>query len=352
MLFFSWQLTLAAASVIPLAFPTVWISIKIINHFGNKHVKIKNETSSRLLEYIQGIKLIKSHNLSGDKFDRLEAAFRKLKTESIKLESGAGPTMILSSFILNGGFTVIILFGFNLLVNSAVSLPVYIMFLILGSRIYEPLFHALLFIGELNYSKIGVSRIENLRNTKQQYSSNKNYKIENCDIEFKNVSFSYYENQILKNISFSIKQNTFNAIVGVSGSGKTTIARLIARFWDVESGSIEIGGKDIREYSMENLLSKISVVFQDVYLFNDSIYNNILVGNPNANYDEVVAAAKKAMCHDFIMKLPEEYATIIGEGGSTLSGGEKTENFHCTGNTKKLGYYFIRRSHRCSGSYE
>lgn len=147
--------------------------------------------------------------------------------------------------------------------------------------------------------------------------------IKNHDIVFKNVSFSYDDRPILKNVSAEIKENTMTAIVGPSGSGKTTFCNLIARFWDVNSGEILIGGKNIKDYKIENLMNSISMVFQDVYLFEDTIENNIKFGKQNASHEEVVQAAKKARCHEFIEALPDGYNTIIGEGGASLSGGEK-----------------------------
>ena len=151
----------------------------------------------------------------------------------------------------------------------------------------------------------------------------KDIKLSNFDIEFKNVNFGYDTRQILKDVNFKISENTSTAIVGPSGSGKSTICNLIARFYDVNSGSISIGGHNLKEFTCDSLLSNISMVFQNVYLFNDTIRNNICFGNPNATEEDMIAVAKKACCHDFISKLPNGYDTVIGEGGGTLSGGEK-----------------------------
>ena len=142
-------------------------------------------------------------------------------------------------------------------------------------------------------------------------------------VDYENVSFSYGEHEVLRNITFSLKENTMTALVGPSGSGKSTIANLLARFWDVKSGFIAIKGVDIRNLSIEELMGQISMVFQNVYLFQDTIYNNILMGKSDATEKEVYEAAKKARCYDFIMALPEGFNTLIGEGGATLSGGEK-----------------------------
>ncbi len=321
--FISWKLTLAAALVIPMAWPAAWVSFKLIHHLGIRHQKYKVESASRMIEYIQGIRLIKAFNLGGVKFDRLEKAFRRLKTQSIKLEAGAGPTVLFASFVLNGGFTLIILFGFSLLAADAIALPVYIMFLILGSRIYEPLLHALVFMAELNYFKLGVDRVEALRRTMPLPEGNEREKIQGHDIQLKKVCFSYQDTEVLKQVDLCIPENALTALVGPSGSGKTTLTRLIARFWDVDSGEIRIGGKNIKAYPTDHLMANISMVFQDVYLFNDTMYNNIRIGRPDANRKEIIAAAKTARCHDFITALPDGYETMVGESGSTLSGGEK-----------------------------
>jgi ATP-binding cassette, subfamily B, bacterial IrtB/YbtQ len=323
MFFMSWKLALAAALVIPLALPLAWISFKIIAFFGQKHQQSKVRAASRMIEYIQGIRLIKAFNLGGVRFDRLEKAFRRLKQDSIRLEAGAGPTMILASFVLQGGFPLIILLGFTLLVAGEVSLPVYIMFLILGSRVYEPLVHALIFMGELNYFRLGVQRIENLRKSLPLPEGDGSTLMETYDIEFENVGFSYHDTRVLKNVSLHIPARALTALVGPSGSGKTTLTRLIARFWDVDAGEVRIGGNNIKAYTGEHLLGNIAIVFQDVYLFNDTIYNNIRIGRPDATREEVATAAREARCHDFIKALPGGYDTLVGEGGSTLSGGEK-----------------------------
>lgn len=147
--------------------------------------------------------------------------------------------------------------------------------------------------------------------------------IQNHDIDINNIRFSYDNRRVLDNVTCVIKENEMTAIVGASGSGKTTLCNLIARFWDVNSGEIKIGGNNIKDYTVENLMNNISMVFQDVYLFEDTIENNIKFGNQNATREDVIDAAKKAQCHDFIVSLPQGYDTIVGEGGTSLSGGEK-----------------------------
>lgn len=320
--FYCWQLALAAALVIPLAYPAVLLTNFLVAKFGKKHQKVKVETASRMIEYIQGIRLIKAFNIGGAKFERLENAFRRLKTESIRLESAPGPSITFSSIVLNGGLVLIMLLGFSMLLDAHVSLPVYIMFLIIGMYIYQPLIHAMTFMAEMNYSNLGIERIEMLRQApllKDGFIGT----VPQVDVEFCNVHFSYNDTPVINGISLSIPAKSLTALVGPSGSGKTTLTRLIARFWDVNEGEIRVGGINIKDYKIETLMAQIAIVFQDVYLFNDTIYNNILVGKENATKEEVIAAAKAAQCHDFITAFPQGYGTMVGEGGSTLSGGEK-----------------------------
>jgi ATP-binding cassette subfamily B protein len=321
--FCNWQLALAAALVIPLSYPFVRLAACIIRRTGKRQQKAKVAAASRMIEYIQGIRLIKAFNLGGAKFERLEASFRSLMRSSIRLEAASGPTVVLSSIVLNGGLVLIILLGMTLFFEGTLSLPFYLMFLILGTRIYEPLLQAMLFMGELSYMELGVERVESLRKSPLLAEGRREERFEGFDIDFRDVSFRYNNVQVINRLNLHIPARRLTALVGRSGSGKTTLTRLIARFWDVERGEILIGGKCIRDYATECLLSNISIVFQDVYLFNDTIRNNIRIGREEASQEEIERAARAACCHDFIESLPEGYDTMVGEGGNTLSGGEK-----------------------------
>jgi ATP-binding cassette subfamily B protein IrtB len=321
--FQNWRLALVAALVIPAAIPFSFLTRAFIKHFGKKHQRARIDASSRMLEYLQGMRLIKAFNLTGTKFERLEKTFRTFKSYSIKLEAGAGPTVLLSGFVLHAGLTLIILFGLTFLFAGTVTLPVYIMFLILGTRVYEPLMQALVFLGEFNYYQLGVERLERLRDTPVLTGTAPQIKPKRFDIEFENVRFRYHDTDVLKNISLTIPERSLVAFVGPSGSGKTTLTRLIARFWDVTEGAIRLDGRDIRMYNPDDVLAAVSVVFQDVYLFKDTVINNIRVGKKDATMEEIMAATQKACCHEFIEQLPDGYDTMVGEGGSTLSGGEK-----------------------------
>ena len=321
--FFSWQLALAAAAVIPLTYPMMLLTNHFVATLGKKHQRVKTNAASRMIEYIQGIRLIKAFNLNGNKFDRLEQAFRNLKRESIRLEAAPAPTITLASTLLNGGLVLIMLLGFSMLLDAQISMPVYIMFLLAGSAIYAPLINALTFIAMINYMKLGAERIDALCKT-PALPEGTIEKVANSEIELRHVNFSYNaEIPVLQDVSLVIPEKGLTAFVGPSGSGKTTLTRLIARFWDVNSGEILLGGRNIKDYTVHTLMQQISIVFQDVYLFNDTIYNNIRVGRETATREEIEAAARKAQCHEFITAMPDGYDTLVGEGGSTLSGGEK-----------------------------
>jgi len=319
----NWRMALAAALVIPLSIPFTFITRAFIHFFGKQHQKTKVEAASRMLEYVQGMRLIKAFNLTGTKFERLEKVFRRFRSLSIKLEGGSGPTVLLGSFVLHSGQTLIILLGLTWLFAGMLPLPVYIMFLILGVRVYEPLMQVFVFLAELNYYKISVDRIEDLRKTPALTGAQPQLQPPNYDVVFEDVSFHYLDADVLRNINVAIPEHSFVALVGPSGSGKTTMTRLIARFWDVTAGRITLGGHDLRDYDPATVLASISMVFQDVYLFNDTVLNNIRVGKTEATEEEIIAAAEAARCHDFISKLPDGYEAMVGEGGSTLSGGEK-----------------------------
>ncbi len=323
MFFINWKLALAAFLVIPLAYPLTLLTNYFVAKLGKKLQKEKVNASSRMIEYIQGIRLIKAFNLGGTKFERLEKAFRMLKRESILAEAAPAPSITLAGIILNGGLVLIMLLGFSMLLQAQISLPFYIMFLLSGTAIYTPLINAMTFIALMNYMKLGAERIDALCKTPVLPDGDLTM-AEGAGIEFCNVSFSYNNTiPVIRNISMKIPSGGLTALVGPSGSGKTTVTRLIARFWDVDNGEIRLGGKNIRDYTVDTLMSRISIVFQDVYLFNDTIYNNIRLGNENASHENIISAAKTARCHDFISALPDGYETQVGEGGSTLSGGEK-----------------------------
>ncbi len=318
----NWKMALVALAVIVLAYPLIQLSSYIINRLGQQFGTVKRNSSSRMIEYILGIKLIKAFNLGGTSFIRLEKAVRDLKRESIRLEFIPSPVLSVAKLFMNGGTILLALFGFYLLQQGELSLIYYVIFLLSGLSIYAPLIQSMEFNALIQFFSMSSNRIYDLMQVPPQ-SQGEETAVAATDIEFKNVSFRYNEKPVLKDVSLRIPAKSLVALVGPSGSGKTTLTRLSARFWDPTAGEIFLGGRDLREYTLDTLLSQVAVVFQDVYLFKDTVKNNILMGREDATDAEVEAAARMAQCHDFIMALPNGYDTEIGEGGNTLSGGEK-----------------------------
>lgn len=214
---------------------------------------------------------------------------------------------------------LVIIFGSGMLAAGEISLFKFLIYA--AVRIYEPLTSACEHLGDFIASLVGAGRVTKLLEEPEQ--NGRDISVDSFDIRFDDVSFAYNNEEVLHNVSFTARQGEITALVGPSGSGKSTLARLAARFWDVNSGTFSIGGEDLKNIAPETLLKNYSIVFQDVVLFNDTIYNNIRIGNENATEEEVYAAAKLAACDEFIERLPEGYQTVIGENGRTLSGGER-----------------------------
>ena len=318
-----WKMASVVLITVLIAACFLLISQKITDYVSRKRIASENNAVSRTLEYLQGIKTLKAFNLTGTEFVRLKKALKKLQSDSVKSEVAISGSVGSYLTILELGFVALLLAGIYFFFNNQIAIPVLVMFLIVGYCFYDPLKIRGPFGAEMRYMNVGAERIAEVINRKPLTEPDEDHELDCFDIEFENVSFKYEDNYVLKNVSFKIPQNTITALVGPSGAGKTTIANLIARFWDVDSGEILIGGHNIKDLKTDRLLLYISMVFQDVYLFNDTVFNNIKIGKKDATKEEVIAAAKAAQCHEFIEKLPNRYNTIIGEGGSTLSGGER-----------------------------
>lgn len=277
----------------------------------------------KVLEYIQGIAEVKSYNLTGEKSKALNRAVDENTAANIKLEITFVPLMFLQSLtakligvVIAGVSVAFYLNGTMELLNAVVM--VITAFILFGALDSAGSYSALLRSVDLNVSKANSVLDMPTMDIDGQDITPANY-----DIDVENVEFSYGKRKIIDGVSVHIPQKTTTAIVGPSGGGKTTLCHLIARFWDVDKGCVRLGGMNVKDYSMDSLMKNFSFVFQSVYLFQDTIANNIRFGQPDAPMDKVIDAAKKACCHDFIMALPDGYETIIGEGGANLSGGEK-----------------------------
>ena len=279
---------------------------------------------SRMVEYISGIELFKSYNLAGEKFKRLTDSFNDLKKESINTEIALAPYILIFQLTVDISFALLLLLSTRLFVGGSITKIMFFSYIIIGLSLSNILkaFSAQYVL--FRYMKLATDKLINVYNEKEISYEYEVIPFKDYTIKFDNVSFAYEKNKpVLKNISFEAKQGTTTALVGSSGSGKTTVTNLIARFWDCQSGVITIDGVDIRKVYPEELLTNISMIFQDVYLVNDTIENNIKLGKPDATREEVIEAAKNANCHKFITELENGYDTVVGEGGSTLSGGEK-----------------------------
>ena len=277
----------------------------------------------KVLEYIQGIAEVKSYNLTGEKSKALNRAVDENTAANIKLEITFVPLMFLQSLtakligvVIAGVSVAFYLNGTMELLNAVVM--VIAAFILFGALDSAGSYSALLRNVDLN-----VSKAQSVLDMPTMDIDGRDITPTNYDIDVENVEFSYDKRKIIDGVSVHIPQKTTTAIVGPSGGGKTTLCHLIARFWDVDKGCVRLGGMNVKDYSMDSLMKNFSFVFQSVYLFQDTIANNIRFGQPDAPMEKVIEAAKKACCHDFIMALPDGYETIIGEGGANLSGGEK-----------------------------
>ena len=288
-----------------------------------KRQKSEARLVAAVLEQIRGMSVIKSFNLTGKGDQRVRDALEDNRKFNLDIEKLFTPYNIAQEITLHAFSVVIMAAAVVFYIQGAMGLADALMSIIISFIVFGQIESA---GSGMAILRVASSSIEHANQTDGIPQMDKGGAIiipESHDIDFSHVSFSYDKKEILHDISVRIPDKTTTAVIGPSGSGKTTMCSLIARFWDVQKGSIKIGGKDIRDYTLESLMDQISMVFQNVYLFADTIENNIKFGKPDASHDEVVRAAKKACCHEFIMKLPQKYDTVIGEGGNSLSGGEK-----------------------------
>ena len=279
--------------------------------------------TKQVLETVQGMQVIKSYNLGGKNNKELSNAFEENCNITMKLEKTMTPYIALQRIVLGISIAAIIILSAKYYIEGDMLLADAIMSMIAGFIVFGGIKAAGSSMAILRIAENSIDSLKYLEKIPEIKEGAETSPIRHPDIEFKDVSFAYDEKTILNYISCEMKKNTITAIVGPSGSGKTTFCNLIARFWDVSAGEILMDGKNIKEYTLPHLMSHIAMVFQNVYLFEDTIENNIKFGVPSATREEVIEAAKKAMCHDFIEALPNGYDTLIGEGGATLSGGEK-----------------------------
>lgn len=276
-----------------------------------------------VLEQLQGMSVIKSFNLTGKGDKRVRDALEYNRSSNLAIEKLFTPYTIAQEMSLHL-FSVLIMGAAILFcLNDTMSLANGLMTVIISFMVFSQIQSAGSAMAGLRVVGSSIDHADQVNEIPEMDERGRDFDPRKHDITFEHVNFSYDKKPILKDISITISDKTTTAIVGPSGSGKTTLCNLIARFWDVDSGSVCIGGTNVRDYTLESLMNQISMVFQKVYLFADTVENNIKFGRPEATHEEVVAAAKKACCDEFIQSLPDGYHTMIGEGGATLSGGEK-----------------------------
>lgn len=323
LLVFDWRIGLIVLAGIALYLCAVSAMEKKSAVIANDAQRSQTALIEAVLEAIQGMSVIKSFNLTGKGDKKLQDALEYNRRSNIEVSEILTPYTALQEAILQMAGVGMMLAAILLWISGSMSLANSLMVLVMSFLVFNQIKAFGMGVSMLRLAAAAIDRTEQTEDMPRMDESGKALNPRKHDIVFDHVSFSYEQKQILHDISATLPDKTTTAVIGPSGSGKTTFCNLIARFWDPDSGSVRIGGYDVKDYTLEALMDQISVVFQNVYLFADTIENNIKFGKPDATHDEVVAAAKAACCDDFIEALPDGYDTVIGEGGASLSGGEK-----------------------------
>ena len=322
LLIMNWKMGLALLWVAPVAFAIVLFSRKLQEKLGKKYMAERLNLSEGIQECLETVQDIKACNQEDAYLKKLDAKMDVAEKAQISSEMVSASLVTTGQMILRLGLATVIVVGNSLTVNGQISLFTYILYLIAASRLYDPLSGAMANMAELFGVNLQVNRLKEI----QEYpleSGQTDYCTNGYDITFDHVKFSYETGKpVLRDVSFTAKQGQVTALVGPSGGGKSTIAKLAAKFYDLDGGKITLGGTDLVKIDPVALMKDFSMVFQDVVLFNNTIMENIRVGRKGASDADLIAVAKAANCHEFIEKLPQGYQTIIGENGSTLSGGE------------------------------
>ncbi len=323
LLFYDWRLALAALWVLPVALVIVGVSKKAQNYFSRKQNMAQIAVQDGVQECLETVRDLKSNNAEKEYLEGLYQKIDMLEGRHMKSELGTALFVVPAQMILKLGIATVALVGSTLLINGTLSLVTFFMFLLVVSRIYEPMAFSLQNLAAMNSLQINIDRMNEIENCKEQ-DGKKEFKPKGYDITFENVGFAYNSGEtVLQNVSFTAKQGEVTALIGPSGGGKSTAAKLTARFWDADKGTITVGGVDVKSVDPEQLLTAFSIVFQDVTLFNNTVMENIRIGRKDATDAEVIEAARMANCEEFVEKLPEKWNSNIGENGSSLSGGER-----------------------------
>lgn len=320
---FDWRIGLVVAAGVVLFLYVVSLMEKRSRADIPKRQAAQATLVEKVLETIQGMSVVKAFDLDDAKGKKVDQAIDESCEKNSVLERAVNPYVAAQQVILNLCSAAILFASISFYLNGTLSLVYCLMMMVSSFMVFEQLKTAGSSMANLRITESSINRANEIDSVPVMDDHGRKIVPETHDIELESVDFSYETRPVLQDVSLRIPDKTTTAIVGPSGSGKTTLCNLIARFWDVNGGRVSIGGHDVKDYTLDSLMANISMVFQNVYLFNDTIENNIKFGKPNATHDEVVAAAKKACCDDFIDALPDGYNTVVGEGGATLSGGEK-----------------------------
>lgn len=320
---FDWRMALAALWVLPVSLAIVAFSGKVQNYFTRRQTEAKLAVADGIQEALETMRDLKSNNAEEKYLKGLDKKIDLQEKRMIASELGGALFVVPAGMILKLGIGTVALVGGMLLANNAITVLTFFMYLLVVSRLYDPLSSSLQNLAAIISTNIPIERMNEIENYPVQPGTAE-LRTHGYDIVFDNVSFAYNTGeQVLSGVSFTAKQGEVTALIGPSGGGKSTAAKLAARFWDADSGKITLGGTDVKTVDPEKLLSAYSIVFQDVTLFNNTVMENIRIGRQNATDEEVLAAAREAQCDEFVEKLPEGYRTMIGENGSALSGGER-----------------------------
>ena len=320
---FDWRIGLISVAGIGIFFlVNKWTNISVAR-VADEKLSADREMVGVILEYIQGIAEIRNYNIISQNQSRVQNSIERKRKADIAAEIAAIPAVGVQNVICKLIGVVIAGVSVYFYLTGTMELVYTIVMLLSSFMIFESLDTCGIYTALLKVIGKGVDLANEILDIEQMDIDGEDIKPANRDIHLEHVGFAYENRKIIDDVTLDIKENTTTAIVGPSGGGKTTITSLIARFWDVQEGKVTLGGRDVKDYSFDSLMENFSFVFQRVYLFEDTIANNIRFGKPDATMDEVIEAAKKAACHEFIMGLPDKYDTVVGEGGATLSGGEK-----------------------------
>ncbi|MDE7316775.1 MAG: ABC transporter ATP-binding protein/permease [Helicobacter sp.] len=320
-LFVNIPMALSFFCCIPVALLLLWGAKKVSHCLSIRQMNAKKEAYRRIQEYIYGISLIKAYGLVGEKFEKIQQSFDELRRHSINLEVFMMPFVLSIILCMGSGIGIMIITSRGMLVSGEMDIITFVSLLMIAGKAFSPLMTVAINFAELTYYVKSAQNIDRLLEEPQM--TGKNPPPLGNTINLENVHFSYDQKPLLQNIQLTLSPHTLTAIVGHSGSGKSTLAKIIARFYDPVKGNVKIEGNNMNDMDPELLYEKFSFVFQNTYLFHDTVFNNIAFGKQGASQEEVLQASKRALCDEFIDKLPLKYDTLISEGGRNLSGGQK-----------------------------